>query len=74
MGQTPNDIMYDVERARERLGANLNELQYQIKSRLDWKLQLRRHTWAFLGAAFGLALLIGLAISGGPRRRAPVRP
>jgi hypothetical protein len=71
MGQTSDDIRYDVERARERLGANLNELEYRIKSELDWRVQFRRHPWAFLGAAFGLAFLIGLAISGGPRRRAP---
>ncbi len=74
MGQTPNDIMHDVERARERLGADLNELQYQIRSELDWKVQFDRHPWAFLGAAFGVAFLIGLAISGGSQRREPARP
>jgi hypothetical protein len=71
MGQTSDDIRYDVERARARLGADLNELEYRIKSELDWRVQFRRHPWAFLGAAFGLAFLIGLAISGGSRRRAP---
>jgi hypothetical protein len=73
MAQTPDDIRYEVEQARERLDANLNALQYQIRTELDWREQFRRHTWAFLGAAFGFALLIGLAISGGPRRREPAR-
>lgn len=71
MGQTSDDIRSDLERARAHLGANLNELQYRIKSELDWRVQFRRHTWAFLSAAFGFALLIGLAISGGSRRQAP---
>jgi hypothetical protein len=71
MGQTADDIRYDVERARERLGANLNELQYRMKSELDWRVQFQRRPWAFLGAAFGLAFLIGMALSGGLRRRAP---
>jgi hypothetical protein len=70
MGQTSVDIRNEVDRARARLGANLNELQYRIKSELDLRTQFRRHPWAFFGAAFGLALLIGLAISGGSRRRA----
>jgi hypothetical protein len=69
MAQTPDDIRYDVDRARERLDANLNEFQYRMKSELDWRVQFRRHPWAFIGAAFGFALLIGWAISGGSRRR-----
>jgi hypothetical protein len=71
MGQTSDDIKNDVERARERLGANLNELQYRIKSEFDWRVQYRRYPWAFIGAAFGLALLVTLAISGVTRRREP---
>ena len=50
MGQTSDDIRGDLERARAHLGANLNELQYRIKSELDWRVQFRRHTWAFLSA------------------------
>jgi len=73
MAQTPDDIRYEVERARDRLDANLNELQYSMRSELDWRVQFSRHTWAFLGAAFGFALLIGWAISGGPRRRERAR-
>jgi hypothetical protein len=71
MDQTPDDIRYDVEVARARLGADLNELQYRMKSELDWRVHFRRHPWAFLAAAFGLAALFSMAISGGPRRRAP---
>jgi Protein of unknown function (DUF3618) len=71
MGQTPDDIRYDVQRARARLGENLNELEYRVKSELDWRVHFGRHPWAFLGAAFGAAALIGIAVSGGSRRQAP---
>jgi hypothetical protein len=71
MGQTSDDIRNDLERVRSRLGADLNELEYRVKSELDWRVQFRRRPWAFIGAAFGVAFLVGLAISGGLRRRAP---
>lgn len=67
MGETPDDIRHDVERARARLGEDLNQLEYSVKTEMDWRVQFDRHPWAFLGAAFGAAALIGLAISGGPR-------
>jgi hypothetical protein len=71
MGQTADDIRDDLDRVRARLGANLNELQYRMKSEMDWRVQFRRRPWAFLGAAFFVAFLIGMAVSGGPRRQAP---
>jgi hypothetical protein len=71
MDQTADDIRYDVDLARARLGADLNELQYRMKSELDWRVHFRRRPWAFLAAAFGLAALFAMAISGRPRRQAP---
>jgi hypothetical protein len=64
--------MYDVRQARSRLGADLNELEHQIKSQLDWRVQFRRYPWAFLGAAFGLALLATVMLRAAIRRREPV--
>ncbi len=71
MGETPDDIKHDVEKARARLGQNLNELEYSIKSELDWRTQFDRHTWAFLGAAFGVSALLGMMLSGGPKPQVP---
>jgi hypothetical protein len=71
MGQTADDIKKDLERARARLGANLNELQYRVRGELDWRVHFNRHPWAFLGAAFAAAVCLGFAISGGFRRREP---
>ena len=59
MGQTPDDIKLEIEQARERLGADLNRLEYQVKHTLDWRTHFDRKPWAFVGAAFGAAFLIG---------------
>lgn len=71
MGETPDDIRHDVEKARDRLGQDLNELEYRVKSEFDWRVQFNRHPWVFLGTAFGLAALIGLAVTGAPRLNSP---
>jgi hypothetical protein len=61
MGETPDDIRRGIEQARRRLDADLNQLEYNVKSTLDWQHQFDLHPWAFCGAAFGLALLVGMA-------------
>jgi len=65
MGETPDDIKKDIEQARERLGANLNQLEYRVKSTLDWRSHVDRNPLAFVGGAFGVAFLIGW-MTGGP--------
>jgi ElaB/YqjD/DUF883 family membrane-anchored ribosome-binding protein len=62
MGETPDEIKADVERARARLGQHLNQLEYQVKRTFDWQTQFDRHPWAFVGAAFGVAFVIGLLL------------
>jgi hypothetical protein len=64
MGETPDDIRHLVERARHRLGENLNDLEYSVKSQLDWRVQFHRHPLAFLGAAFGVGALLGIVSAG----------
>jgi hypothetical protein len=62
MGETPREIVIEVEQARNRLGQNLNELEYRVKRSFNWRAQFDRRPWAFLGAAFGAALIAGLAV------------
>jgi hypothetical protein len=59
MGETPDDIRKEIEQARERLGADLNQLEYRVKTNLDWRTHFDRNPWAFVGGAFGAALLVG---------------
>ena len=66
MGETPNDIKKEIEQARERLGANLNQLEYHVKRELDWRSHYERNPWPFVGGAFGAAFLMGW-ISARPR-------
>jgi hypothetical protein len=64
MGQTPDDLRREIERARARLGQDLNELEYTVKRELDWRVQFDRYPWVFVGAAFGAAMLLGAVTAG----------
>jgi hypothetical protein len=67
MGETPDELRYEIEQARVHLGQDLNQLEYRVRSELNWRLQFERRPWLFLGVAFGAAFLLALAL--GPRRR-----
>jgi len=60
MGETPDDIRHEVEQARARLGQDLNQLEYRVRSQVNWRHQFDRHPWAFVGTAFGVAMLVGM--------------
>jgi hypothetical protein len=59
MGEKPDDIAREIEQARERLGADLNQLEYRVKSTLDWRAHFDRNPLAFVGGAFAAAFLVG---------------
>jgi len=63
MKETPDQVRGEVERARQRLAADLNALEYRVTTVTDWRWQYRRHTWAVLGAAFVGALALGYLLS-----------
>jgi Protein of unknown function (DUF3618) len=71
MGQTADAIKQEVEAARARLGQNLNELQYRLRSEFDWRVQFARYPWLFIGVAFAGAMLVGMAFRGAPRSTEP---
>jgi ElaB/YqjD/DUF883 family membrane-anchored ribosome-binding protein len=60
MGQTADEIKQEIEQARSRLGQNLNELEYRVKSETDWRVHYDRHPWMFLGAAFAGAMALSM--------------
>jgi hypothetical protein len=59
MGETPDEIKREIEQTRERISSNLNQLETRVRGALDWKTQFDRRPWAFVGAAFGAAFLLG---------------
>lgn len=59
MGETPREIELEIEQARNRLGQDLNQLEYRVRQEFDWRVQFERRPWTFLGIAFGAAFLVG---------------
>jgi hypothetical protein len=67
MAETTDEIKREIEARRGQLAQSINELEHRVKDSIDFNQQFRRHTFAFLGVAFGGGLLFGL-ITGGGRR------
>ncbi len=64
MGEKPDQIRQQIEAARNRLGQNLDELEYRVKRTTDWRTHFDTHPWAFLGAAFAGSMLLTMMLSG----------
>lgn len=60
MGKTTHEIESEIVDARNRLGRDLNALESRIRQTVDWRHQFREKPNVFLGAAFGIGLLLGL--------------
>jgi hypothetical protein len=62
MGETADQIRIRIEQARNRLGQDLNTLEYGVKEETDWRVYFGRNPWALVGAVCGLALLAGMVL------------
>jgi hypothetical protein len=51
MGQTADEIVNDIDRTRESLRANLEELESRAKEAADWRHHYRKHPGAMIAAA-----------------------
>jgi ElaB/YqjD/DUF883 family membrane-anchored ribosome-binding protein len=69
MGETPDDIKREIEEARHRLGADLNQLEAHVRGAVDWRARFNENPWAWVGGAFGAAFLVGFLTGGGSRTR-----
>jgi len=59
-----DDMMQETQRALQssaRAAAELNELRRRADEALDWRTQLRRHSWLGMGLAMAAAVLLFLA-------------
>jgi hypothetical protein len=70
MDKTTNQIESDIERKRDELGANLNELEHKVKQIGDWRHHFDNHPMTLIGAAFGGGMLLATML-GRSRRDAP---
>ena len=71
MGEITNQIEQEIRQKRDHLGRNLDELEGKARELADWRTHYRNHSPAFLGAAFGLGVVLGLATMS---RRQPTPP
>jgi hypothetical protein len=62
MAEATHEIEVEIERARGRLAEDLNALEHRVRSEFDWRVHFNRHPYAFVGTAFGAALLLGRTI------------
>ncbi|HYZ85952.1 MAG TPA: DUF3618 domain-containing protein, partial [Bryobacteraceae bacterium] len=67
MDQNSDQIVEQIDRQREELGRDLDELGSRVRRTTDWKAQFDRHPYMFLGAAFGGGLLLSSMVSGGSK-------
>ena len=57
-GETLEQIEQHIDATRTQLGANLNELETQLRNVVDWRVQFDSRPWTLLGLAFGAGLLL----------------
>jgi hypothetical protein len=69
MGQTTEQIEHHIEKTRDDLGSNLNELEQKVKSITDWRHHFQTKPATLLGVAFGGGVLLATMVSGGRRNR-----
>jgi hypothetical protein len=69
MGATTNQIERHIEKTRDDLGSNIQELERKVKSATDWKQYFRHNPMTMIGLAFGGGVLIASAV--GSKRRNP---
>ena len=62
MDQTTDQIEAHIETTRENLGANLQELEQEVKSVTDWRRQFRENPMRMLGVAFGGGILLAFLL------------
>jgi Protein of unknown function (DUF3618) len=62
MDQTADQIEEQIDRTRDRLGSNLDELKAKFESAIDWREHLRAHPRALVGAAFVGGALLAMAV------------
>jgi hypothetical protein len=63
VGQTTDQIESDIEKTRDDLGANLQELEQRVKEVTDWRYHFRNHPMTLIGAAFGGGILLATMVS-----------
>ena len=70
MVETSDQIERHIQRTRDELNENVNELEVRVKTALDWRAQMEQRPGTLLALAFGGGLLVSALI---PSSRASQR-
>jgi len=60
VGETAAQIEQQIGRQRDQLDSDVQQLQRQLRSMVDWREQMHRHPWGAAAAAFMAAYLTGI--------------
>ena len=68
MDTSADEIVSHIQRTRQNLSFNINELENKVKAAADWKEHFQAHPMVMLGCAFGTGAVISKLLLGGKRR------
>ena len=76
MGETTNQIEWEIAQKRSELGDNLIELKKKAKSAVDWRSQVEERPGTMLAVAFGGGIILSALFSAlrGPAKVYAERP
>ena len=63
MGEATSQIEEHIQKTRDELGGNINELQQKVKDAVNWRLYVERRPWQMLALAFGAGMLTSFVTS-----------
>jgi hypothetical protein len=63
MGETTNQIEWEIEQKRSELGDNLIELKQRAKAAVDWRSQVEERPGTMLAVAFGGGIVLSALFS-----------
>ncbi len=69
MDTAADQIVSHIQRTREDLSSNINELENKVKLVTDWKQQFQAHPMLLMGIAFGGGVVLAGLLSGSETRR-----
>jgi hypothetical protein len=62
VGETAEQIETLIDEQRERLDSDVQQLQRQLRSMVDWRIQVRRHPVRVAATVFVGAYLLGITL------------
>ena len=68
MDTTADEIVSRIERTRQDLSSNINELENKVKAATDWREHYQSHPMMMVGIAFGTGALLARMTLGGRRQ------